>query len=342
MSRYFATEGVPPEGTVEYYRKRARGGAGLIITEGVAIPHPVAALKPGVPHFYGNALPVWKDVVDAVHGEGSLIMAQLWHAGLLRLTIPGQEQSPAMGPSATMPDVAASGQQMSEADIADTIDAYVQAAIDAERLGFDGVNIHGGHGYLLDGFMWSQANGRTDGYGGDHAGRTRFASEVIRAVRCATKPGFLIMFRFSQWKTTNYTARLAETPEDLAMHLQPLAEAGVDIFDASTRRFWLPEFPNSSLNLAGWAKKLTGKPAMSVGSVTLEGPRRDQVGGAELVSSVKATNLEDAARAVERGDFDIMAVGRAMIANPDWAEKVQSGAVEALVPFNPQMLHSLN
>nr|BFE94272.1 hypothetical protein GCM10020185_48080 [Pseudomonas brassicacearum subsp. brassicacearum] len=94
----------------------------------------------------------------------------------------------------------------------------------------DGVEIHGAHGYLVDQFFWEGSNQRTDGYGGSLANRSRFAIELIRAVRAAVGEGFPIIFRFSQWKQQDYTARLVQTPETLGEFLKPLSDAGVDIF----------------------------------------------------------------------------------------------------------------
>ncbi len=93
----------------------------------------------------------------------------------------------------------------------------------------------------------------------------------MAAVRETVSPEFPVIFRYSQWKQEAYDARLAETPEELEAILTPLAAAGVDAFHASTRRYWIPEFDDSELNLAGWTKKLTGKPAITVGSVGLDG-----------------------------------------------------------------------
>ena len=99
-----------------------------------------------------------------------------------------------------------------------------------------------------------------------HTGRFLSAAQRVG-------PDFPILFRVSQWKATSYGARIAETPEELEALLVPISEAGVDLFDCSQRRFWEPTLDGSSLNLAGWAKKLTGKPSMSVGSVTRQAGR---------------------------------------------------------------------
>ena len=97
----------------------------------------------------------------------------------------------------------------------------------------------------------------SDEYGGDQVARTRFACEIVQAIRDRVGPDFPIIFRFSQWKQQDYSARMCNTPEELEAFLKPLVNAGVDIFHCSTRRFWEKEFEGSDMNLAGWTKKLT-------------------------------------------------------------------------------------
>jgi len=144
------------------------------------------------------------------------------------------------------------GEPMTQAEIDAVVEAFAQAAEAAQRTGFDGIEIHGAHGYLIDQFFWEGTNRRADKYGGDLASRTRFAAEIIRECRRRTGPRFPILLRFSQWKQQDYAARLAATPQELARFLEPLAAAGLDGFHSSTRLFWEPEFEGSDLNLAGW------------------------------------------------------------------------------------------
>ncbi len=100
---------------------------------------------------------------------------------------------------------------MTQADIDEVVAAFAQAAKDAQAIGMDGVEIHGAHGYLIDQFFWEGSNQRDDNYGGSMAKRGRFAVEIIQAVRAAVGPDFLILFRYSQWKQQDYTARLVQT-----------------------------------------------------------------------------------------------------------------------------------
>jgi 2,4-dienoyl-CoA reductase-like NADH-dependent reductase (Old Yellow Enzyme family) len=218
------------------------------------------------------------------------------------------------------------------------VDAYAQAARSAQEAGFDGVELHGAHGYLIDQFFWERTNQRTDAYGGDLVARTRFAAEAVHEVRSRVGPEYPVALRISQWKIGDYEAKLAKTPAELGQFLRPLVDAGVDIFHCSQRRFWDAEFEGSNLNLAGWAKKLTGKPTVTVGSVTLDADFTKSFGSPE---STSITGINELIARLERGEFDLVAVGRALIANPEWALKVKAGALEELRPFDRSLLSSL-
>jgi len=341
MTRTFSPGGVPHDGVVEYYRRRAAAGVGLIITEGTTVDHKAANGYPNVPRFHGeDALAGWKRVVDAVHAEGGRIVPQLWHVGSVRrLGTEPDAAVPGYGPSGKRKDDKVVVHEMSHADIQEVIAAFAQAARDAQAIGMDGVEIHGAHGYLIDQFFWQASNQRDDEYGGDLAARSRFAIELIQAVRAAVGPHFPIILRFSQWKQQDYSARLVETPEALAAFLKPLADAGVDIFHCSTRRFWEPEFPGSELNLAGWTRKLTGKPTITVGSVGLDGEFLQFMVDTDKVA--KPASLEGLLRRLDDQEFDLVAVGRALLVDPQWAQKVREGREHEVLPFSREALSSL-
>jgi 2,4-dienoyl-CoA reductase-like NADH-dependent reductase (Old Yellow Enzyme family) len=340
MTRGFSPGGVPGPDVAAYYRRRAENGVGLIITEGTVIEHPASSGNPSVPHFFGDrALRGWASVLAGVRAAGGRIMPQLWHVGTLRK--PGSEPNPEaapVGPSGLVKPGEKVGEPLTEAEIADIIDAYARAASAAHRLGFDGVELHGAHGYLIDQFFWEGTNRRTDRYGGDSIGRTRFAAEVVAACRCGVGPDFPIVLRFSQWKLQDFGARLAATPDELERWLAPLADAGVDIFHCSTRRFWEPEFEGSPLNLAGWTKKLTGKPVITVGSVGLD---NDFIAGLRERQPGHSTGLERLTRMVECGEVDLVAVARALLADPAWVAKVRDGRTTELVGFSPDTTKTL-
>jgi 2,4-dienoyl-CoA reductase-like NADH-dependent reductase (Old Yellow Enzyme family) len=160
----------------------------------------------------------------------------------------------------------------------------------------------------------------------------------VQAVRRRVGPDYPIILRFSQWKQQDYSARLAVTPDELAAFLEPLADAGVDIFHCSNRRFWEPEFEGSNLNLAGWTKKITGKPTITVGSVGLKGGDFIHAFRGESAEVGELGELESRLRG---GEFDLVAVGRALITDPQWPAKVRDGRFSELAPFTPASLATL-
>lgn len=344
MTRGQSPGQVPGENVAAYYRRRAEGGVGLIITEGTLVGHKAANGYPDVPLFDGEApLAGWKRVVDEVHAAGGTIIPQLWHCGSIRQTgVKPDPEVPGYGPSpVSHPFYAGKGQvphEMTQQDIDEVIAAFARSAGHAERLGFDGLELHGAHSYLIDQFFWDVTNRRTDRYGGDLVARTRFAVELIGAVRAAVSREFPVVFRFSQWKQGDYRTKLAHSPAELEAFLTPLSEAGVDIFHASTRRFNDPEFEGSNLNLAGWTKKITGKPSITVGSVGLDSDfLRSYAGQAAHKQSIDAL-----IERLEHGEFDLVAVGRALLADAEWANKIREGRENEITVFTPDAMKTLN
>ncbi|TLQ42079.1 NADH:flavin oxidoreductase [Streptomyces marianii] len=341
MTRMFSPDGVPGEDVLSYYARRAAAGVGLIVTEGTYVGHESVGQSDRVPRFHGEEqLTGWAKVADAVHAAGGTIVPQLWHIGMVRKQgQPPYADAPAVGPSGIRVDgTEGTGKAMTRSDLDDVIGAFAEAAEAAERIGFDGVELHGAHGYLLDQFLWERTNRRTDAYGGDAVARTKFAAEIVAAVRAAVSPDFPVIFRYSQWKQEAYDARLAETPEELESILTPLAAAGVDAFHASTRRYWLPEFEGSDLNLAGWTKKLTGRPTITVGSVGLDG---DFI-GAFMGEGAPVQGIDNLLDRMERDEFDLVAVGRALLQDPEWAAKVLEGRFEELKPYDATAVKTLS
>ncbi|WP_219894987.1 NADH:flavin oxidoreductase [Aquisediminimonas profunda] len=348
MTRGFSPNGIPGQNVIDYYRRRAEGGVGLIITEGTWIPHWSSSNNPNVPDFFGDeALAGWKRVADAVHAAGSKIMPQLWHVG--QFGSAGSPNAPEgapktrqIGPSGMIGELGTPVEMLdvpaTQKDIDEVSEAYVVAAESAQHLGFDGVEIHAAHGYLLDQFFWSATNLRDDKYGGATlVERARIALDIVREMRRRTGPEFPIVMRISQWKQQDYAARLAETPEELGSFVGPLADAGVDIFHCSQRRFWEGEF-GTDMNVAGWVKKLSGKPSITVGSVTLQQDMLETFAGERNVSS---SNIGKLCELLARGDFDLVAIGRALIADSEWAEKVHRHADSELKIFSLEMLGGL-
>ena len=340
MTRERSPGGLPGADVAAYYRRRAENGTGLIITEGTTIEDPVASMSTQIPCFFGEALAGWRQVVDEVHAAGGHIMPQLWHTGMARKPGPSvpNPELPSIGPSGLLRPGKRVAEPMTVARIRAVVEAFARAAADARAVGFDGIELHGAHGYLIDQFFWAGTNERTDAYGGSLLNRTRFAVEIVEAVRAAVGPDFPIVLRFSQWKQQDYSAKLAQTPDELAEFLAPLCEAGVDVFHCSQRRFWEPEFEGSTLNLAGWTKKLTGRPTITVGSVGLSGEFLASFRG----ESAEVAGLDTLLDRLEAGEFDLVAVGRALLVDPAWADKVRAKRFEDLLPFSPAALATLS
>ncbi|MDY4348387.1 NADH:flavin oxidoreductase [Pectobacterium brasiliense] len=335
MTRGMAENGIPGPAQTEYYRRRAEGGVGLILTEGTVVDRPASRNMPGIPLFHGEAaLAGWDAVAKAVHAAGGRIGPQIWHTGSTHGR--GWEpDAPVESPSGIVGPDEPRGVVMTEEDIADTVAAFARAAADAKRLGFDTLELHGAHGYLIDQFFWSGTNKREDLFGGATIReRSRFAAEVIRAVRAAVGEDFPLILRVSQWKQQDYSARLASSPQEMTGWLAPLVEAGVDILHCSQRRFWEPEFPEvdgtEGLNFAGWAKKLTGAATISVGSVGLSSDFFAAFGGEGSGTAA----LDNLYARMEREEFDLIAVGRVLLSDAQWVQKVRSGQTDQLRGFD--------
>ena len=337
MTRSFSPGGVPTAEVAAYYRRRAEGQVGLIITEGTGVARDASLNDANVPRFHGEKeLAAWKVVVDEVHAAGGLIAPQLWHVGAAKgKDVLGKIDSPSgLSKKGGNPFT----EPMTDAEVADTIAAFASAAANAKHLGFDSIELHAAHGYLIDQFFWEGTNVRGDGFGGPTIGeRSTFAAEILKAVRAAVGPDYPVIIRLSQWKQQDYAVKNAETPKELEAWLQPLADAGADIFHCSQRRFWEPEFEGSDLNFAGWTKKLTGSPTITVGSVGLSGEFIAAFGG----EGSQPASIDGLLERLERGEFDLVGVGRALLQDPEWVLKIRDGRTDELKAFEREAMSTL-
>jgi 2,4-dienoyl-CoA reductase-like NADH-dependent reductase (Old Yellow Enzyme family) len=359
MTRGASPNGVPGADVAAYYARRAAGGVGTIYTESVFVDDPGTMGKFGLeggsdkpnpwPLMFGEApLEGWRGVVDAVHAAGGKIFPQLMHLGLQRSPAKGESwdeikiSSPSgiFGTSEELAQLAPEAQAalnrpdkaMTEAEILSAIAAFASAAAGAKSVGFDGIALHGGHGYLIDNFMRAETNRRTDKWGGDHVGRLRFAVELVRAVREAIGDDMPISFRFSQWTHHNLDAQLFPTRKVLEDILHTLGEAGVDIFEASARSFTDIVFEDCPLNLAALTRVISGKPTVMVGGTGVYREKYDSA----LVPPKVIDNIDEVMARFHAGEFDLLAVGRSLLNDPNWLQKVING--EPFAPFNPLCL----
>lgn len=337
MQRRWCIEGRPMPELVDYYRRRAVGGTSLIITESCAIDHPTATQDPQFAWMTDDTKEAWRECADVVRAQGSHFFVQLWHEGAIRPE--GGDGPLSMHPTLSPSGLMALGKPNGRAATLDELmqikTAYVHAALNAQEIGASGIEIHACHGYLLDEFLWRDTNQRTDGYGGDDIhDRVRFPAEVVAAIRGAVDDDFVISFRFSQWKEIDYHARIADSPEELRAMLTVLRAAGVDLFHVSARRFWEAEWPelDPDLGIAAWTKSMTDAPVAAVGSVGLDIDIMDNLLGEEATPTGVPSFVE-MLRRFDRGDFDLMSIGRGQIGDPNWVSKVRDGAISDIRSF---------
>ncbi len=339
MTRSRSPGGFPNDENVGYYARRAAAEVGLILSEGTMTRRRGASNDANIPLFWGEAaLAGWKRVIDAVHAAGGKMGPQLWHQGMSRKPGTGHfPDAPSDSPSGITLQGKKVDNEPSEAEVLDMAQAYADAARDAKQLGFDCIELHGAHAYLIDEFFWERTNQRTDRFGGSIEKRAEFAAETIR--RCRVAVGDLpIIIRISQWKSVDYAAKVARTPEELERWVRVLVDAGVDAIHCSQRRILEPEFPDvdgaKGLNLAGWVKKLSGVPTISVGSVGLT----SEFTGAFRGEGSAAGKLDEAIERLDRGEFDLIAVGRALLQDPEWVVKVKEKRFDELRDYDAKAL----
>tara|TARA_B100000579_G_scaffold83685_1_gene65255 strand:- start:951 stop:2030 length:1080 start_codon:yes stop_codon:yes gene_type:complete len=337
MTRNQSPGGIPTNKVVEYYSRRAKAEVGLIITEGIEVSHDASSAYPNVPRLDSiEAREGWKRVVSGIKENGGSVIAQLWHCGGFRKL--------GMQPNPEVPGHTASGlvkpgkkvaHEMTLEDIKQTINAYASDAKYCEEIGFDGVEIHGAHGYLIDNFLWEGTNIRDDSYGGSIEQRSQFVSEIIQAVRASVSKEFIVGLRFSQWKQHDFEAKLAHTTDELKKVLLSPVESGLDYLHSSMRRFWESEFEGSDENLAYWTKKISNIPTIGVGSVGLDSDFID------MTAPSKPTSIDKAIDDISKEKYDLLAVGRALLSDHEWVLKMKEGRLEDVIPYSKEALLEL-
>jgi 2,4-dienoyl-CoA reductase-like NADH-dependent reductase (Old Yellow Enzyme family) len=335
MQRYWCVDGAPDHRLRDYYRRRVLGGASLVISESCAIDHPSATKNPTFARISPGTREAWRACVAGVHEAGGAMFLQLWHQGAVNYggDADSNPEFVALSPSGLAHPGESFGRAATEAELDSIKRAFVRGALDAEDIGADGVELHSAHGFLLDQFLWPGTNVRTDRYGGPgNTDRATFVAEVAAAVREATGPDFVISVRISQWKESDYDARIVEEPGQLGQLVRMLRAAGADLFHVSTRRFWTPEWDGSDLGLAGWVKSFTDAPVIAVGSVGLDIDVMASLSGQEA-QPTGASRIDELARRFRRGDFDLVSVGRSQIGDPEWVAKMTHKRISEIRGF---------
>ena len=328
------------------YGRWAQGGTGLLITGNIMIDRNHTGEPRNVVLEDERDMTLLKRWADAGKSQGNDIWVQLNHPGkqIPRMLASGDTLAPSAVPfGKELKSAFKTPRALSEDEIFDIIRRFATSSALAKKAGFTGVQIHGAHGYLIDQFFWDVMNKRDDKFGGTSlVDRASFASDILKEIRKRVSPDFPIILRYSQWKQQQYDARLATTPEDLEAFLKVFVDGGVDVLHASQRRYWEPEFPEvdgeNGLNGAGWAKKLTGLPTITVGSVGLSGDFIKAFQG----EGSGTRSLDDLEERLSRGEFDLVAVGRALLQDPAWARKVHEGRLDELNDYDAASLATLS
>ncbi|MFS0772763.1 NADH:flavin oxidoreductase [Sphingomonas sp. 1P08PE] len=314
MTRVSATDTGHATGRMaDYYAAFADGGFGLIITEGL---YPDEIWSQGYLHQPGLADDTqgdsWRPIVERVHAAGARFIAQLMHAGAISQG--NRFRTDTRGPSAIrpagqqMPFYRGSGEypvpvEMTPAEIEEAVAGFASAAIRAREAGFDGVELHGANGYLLDQFLTEGVNQRTDAYGGDATGRLRLTVETAHAVRAAVGPDFIVGVRSSQGKVNDFVHKWRGEDEAAAIY-DLLGQLPIDYLHTTEFEAWQPAFRDGS-SLAALAKRHSRLPVLANGS---------------LHDPARATEL-----LLEHG-VDMVTLGRGALTHADWPRRVAAGA----------------
>ncbi len=283
--------GLRNEQSLKYFSERARGGAGFIIVHGT--PVDLFLKMDWVEKLSG--------LVKAVHDGGAKIAVQLWHGNELNGRAVAPSPLGVCGP-------------ISSEEIQTVIKKFGAAALHCREAGFDGAEVHGAHGYFINQFFSPLTNQRTDEYGGSATRRCRLAVELVREMRRSAGEGFLLLYRHSAVDGETGGAKIEESTA-LA---QALEKEGLDIFDVSAGRgaksaLSIPDasFPEGThADLAGRMKGAVKIPVIAVGRIQTR---------------------ETAERILREGKADLIALGRQLLADPFWPQKVEEGRGDEIV-----------
>lgn len=308
MCQYQCTglDGVPTDWHLVHYGARAAGGFGLVIAEATGVS-PEGRITPWCCGLWNEQqVGAWRRIVDFGHSQGAKMAVQLQHAGR-KASVYREFEGKAgsipveaggwetIGPSAVPFPGLATPREATADDLAKVIADFTAAALRADEAGFDAVELHAAHGYLLFQFLSPLSNHRTDSYGGDLAGRARLLLEVTDAVRAVWPAGKPLLARISatEWTDGGFTVEEATTVAGW------LGEHGVDLIDVSSGGnviVKIPSGPGYQVPLAA-AVKHAGLPVSAVGQIT---------------DPAQAQAILDA------GDADVVSLGRVALREPSW------------------------
>ena len=302
-------DSIPRQDVLDFLVRRAERGAALVFSEAIVTDYESAQGYPGQARLLTQRqIDAWKKVTDAIRAQGSVSIMQMFHCGRVawpeinpagRTIAPSpvtpRQNNPLTGNPYPVPDT------ISRFDIQHAIQGFAETAKGAVAAGFDGVEVHGAHGYLINQFLSNYSNHRSDAYGGSLENRYRFAHEVVAAVRAVVPADRLLTFRISNWGVVDPDISLFETREEWQALIERLSAEPIDAISLSTYDFRAKGF-GTERTICRLTREVTDLPLMICGKI------HDR--------STAEAALKDA---------DVVLSGKSFLLNPDFVEDVRTG-----------------
>ncbi len=301
-------DSIPRQDVLEFLVRRAKNGAAIVYTEAIVTDYESAQGYPGQARLLTQRqIDAWQPVVKAIQNEGAIAIMQMFHCGRMAWpeinpaqrviapsAIPPQQDNPLTGEPYPIPD------EMTPFDIEHVINGFVETAKGAVAAGFDGIEVHGAHGYLICNFLSSYSNQRTDSYGGSVENRFRFAHEVIQAARKVVPEDRLLTFRISNWGVADMEVSLFESKSEYQEMIKMLSQEPIDMISVSTYAYQEKAF-GTDQNMAAITREVTDLPLMICGQI------------------YDRSSAEDALK-----HADVVLSGKSLLLNPNWVEDIRS------------------
>ncbi len=291
-------DSIPRQDVLDFLVRRAENDAAIVYTEAIVTDYESAQGYPGQARLITQRqIEAWKPVVEAIRKEGAVSIMQMFHCGRMawpeinpanRVLAPSaispQQKNPLTGEPYPVPD------EMSTFDIQHVITGFVETARGAVEAGFDGIEVHGAHGYLINNFLSSYSNRRTDEYGGPVENRYRFAHEIIQAVRQVVPPDRLLTFRISNWGVADMEVSLFEDRSEWQQIIKMLSKEPIDAISVSTYDYSAKAF-GTDQTMAQITREATDLPLMICGKIYDRATAEDAMEHADIILSAKSILL---------------------------------------------------
>ncbi len=302
-------QSIPRQDVLDFLVTRAKNGAGMVYTEAIVTDYESAQGYPNQSRLVTQQqIDAWKPVTDAIREHGALSICQVFHCGRMAWTevnpanrviapspIAPKQENPLTDLPYPVPE------EMSQFDIEHVISGFAETAKGVVEAGFDGIEIHAAHGYLVNQFLSPYSNQRADEYGGSVENRYRFAHEVIQAVRKVVPQDRLLIVRISNWGIADMEISLFENKAEWQEIIRKLSEEPIDAISVSTYDYQEKVF-GTDQNMSQITREVTDLPLMICGKI------------------YDRASAEDALK-----DADIVLSGKSMLLNPNWVEDVRAG-----------------